>query len=151
MRRYTDACSRKTLAAFWMNIGGGEIKVAIKTLEELRAIREQNSAKIGPRQADDEPRILVGMGTCGISAGARETMNAFVERLAEAGTGSGKVVPVGCIGYCGLEPLVAVIMPGKEPIAYGKIDKNKAVQIVEEHILGGKIIEKFTIGIDVKW
>jgi len=123
--------------------------MAIKTLEELRIIKEQNSAKIGPRQGDGEARILVGMGTCGISAGARETMAAFTRRLAEAGAGHGKVVPVGCIGHCGLEPLVAVIMPGEDAVAYGKIDAHKAVRIVEEHILSGNIIDEYTVGIDM--
>ncbi|MCL2056414.1 MAG: (2Fe-2S) ferredoxin domain-containing protein [Oscillospiraceae bacterium] len=123
----------------------------IKSLEELKAVREKVSAKVSPRRGSGEPRVLVGMGTCGISSGAREVMGEIVGRLSGAGEGSGKAVPVGCIGMCGLEPLIAVVMPGEEPVAYGNVDKEKAAQIVDSHVLGGKIIDEYTAGADIAW
>lgn len=126
--------------------------MAIKTLDELRAIKEQNTNKIGLRHGEGagskEGQILVGMATCGIAAGARETLNAFVALLAERGIGSVRVVPVGCLGYCKWEPLVGVLLPGAKPVTYGNIDPKKAATIVERHVMGGAPVEELTVPID---
>lgn len=124
----------------------------IKSLEELKKIREEYQNKINLRKSGVEPsdkiEILIGMATCGISSGARETLNAFVGELDRQGLNFVKVVPVGCIGYCHSEPTVQVFTPGQKPVLYGNVVKNKVQEIVEKHIKGGKPIESLIIHAD---
>jgi len=113
----------------------------IKSLDDLKKIREEYKDKVNLRQnfsnAEDKIEILIGMATCGISSGARETLETFVEELNKQGVSDAKVVTVGCIGYCHSEPTVQVNMPGREPILYGNVKKEKVHDIVEKHIKGG--------------
>jgi NADP-reducing hydrogenase subunit HndB len=124
----------------------------IKSLDELQKIREEYQNKVSLRQTSentgDKIEILIGMATCGISSGARETLNAFMEELGKAGLGNVKVVTVGCIGYCHSEPTVQVNIPGQKPVLYGNVKKDKVHDIVEKHLVGGKLLENLVLKID---
>lgn len=124
----------------------------IKSLDELKKIREEYQEKVGLRQssehAGDKTEILIGMATCGISSGARETLNAFVEELNAQGLSNAKVVTVGCIGYCHSEPTVQVNMPGQKPVLYGNVKKDRVHDIVEKHIKGGTPVESLVLRVD---
>ncbi|MDF2546005.1 MAG: oxidoreductase [Anaerosolibacter sp.] len=124
----------------------------IKSLDELRKIREEHSNQVRLREygemAGDKIEILIGMATCGISSGARETLNAFVNALSSEDIDNIKVVPVGCIGYCHSEPTVQVNIPGQKPVLYGNVKENKVRDIIEKHIKGGKPIENLILHVD---
>ena len=99
------------------------------------------------READDSSiRILVGMATCGIAAGARPVMQAFLEEVNKRNLKNVVVQQTGCIGVCRLEPIVEVYFPGKEKVTYVKLDPEKAAKIVSSHIAGGNIVKEYTIG-----
>ena len=120
----------------------------MKSLEELAAIREKMKQKVAIREgADDAVRIVVGMATCGISAGARPVLAAFVEGINDAGLSDKvKVTQTGCIGICQYEPVVEVFENGKDKVTYVKMTPEKAKEVIEKHIKGGKVIEEYTIG-----
>ena len=120
----------------------------MKSLEELQAIRDRMKGKVALREGLGDIRIVVGMATCGIAAGARPVLNAFVEQIEAEGLG-GKVMvtQTGCIGICRLEPIVEVYENGSdEKITYVKMTPEKAKRVVEEHIKGGKPVYEYTIG-----
>ena len=119
----------------------------MKSLEELAAIREKMANKMALRENAGEIRIVVGMATCGISAGARPVLNAFVEEVANQGLATkATVTQTGCIGICQFEPVVEVFEPGKEKVTYVKMTPDKARKVVEEHIKNGRPVAEFTIG-----
>ncbi len=120
----------------------------MKSLEELAAIREKMKQKVAIREgADDAVRIVVGMATCGISAGARPVLAAFVEGINDAGLSDKVMVTqTGCIGICQYEPVVEVFENGKDKVTYVKMTPEKAKEVIEKHIKGGKVIEEYTIG-----
>ena len=121
----------------------------MKTLEELQAIREKMKAKINNRGMADgkDIRVVVGMATCGIAAGARPVLNTFVEEVANAGLASTVAVSqTGCIGICQYEPVVEVYADGQEKVTYVKMTAEKAAEVVEKHIKGGKVVTEYTIG-----
>jgi (2Fe-2S) ferredoxin len=112
----------------------------IKSLEELKALRDQYKSTIDMRSSgENKIRIAVGMATCGIAAGARETINAIVDEVKKEGLSQVSVVQTGCMGYCYAEPVVEVSLPGKEPVLYGKIDGQKGREIVSKHVKNGEI------------
>ena len=119
----------------------------MKSLEELMAIKNKMQDKVALRQtADDNARIVVGMATCGIAAGARPVLNAFVEGINEAGLAeSVTVTQTGCIGICQYEPVVEVF-EGDKKTTYVKMNADKAVEVIEKHIKGGKPVTEYTIG-----
>ncbi len=123
----------------------------MKSLAELAAIREKMKNKVSIREAaDNTTRIVVGMATCGIAAGARPVLSAFVEGVNEAGLGETvTVTQTGCIGVCQYEPVVEVYEAGKEKVTYVKMTADKAKEVIESHIKGGKVIEEYTIGANV--
>ena len=119
----------------------------MKSLEELMAIKAKMRDKVAIRQASDEIRVVVGMATCGIAAGARPVLNAFVEGVAEAGlTDKVTVTQTGCIGICQYEPVVEVFVQGNEKVTYAKMTAEKAKEVIEKHIKGGNIVTEYTIG-----
>ena len=119
----------------------------MKSLEELKAIREQMQAKINLRNnSDDNIRIVVGMATCGIAAGARPVLNAFVDEVNKRQLKNVTVTQTGCLGVCRLEPLVEVYMPGKEKVTYVKMTPEKVPTIVSNHIVNQQVVEEYTIG-----
>ncbi len=119
--------------------------MSVKSLEELKKIREDHMKKVKLRETgdSDEPtiEILVGMATCGIAAGSREVLNELVTQISNKGIDHIKVVQVGCMGYCHSEPTVQINMPGKEPMIYGNVDKAFVNDILEKHILAGQILD----------
>ena len=118
----------------------------MKSLAELAAIREKMKDKVVLREGTSTTRIVVGMATCGIAAGARPVLNAFVEAVNEAGLNEKITVSqTGCVGYCQLEPIVEVYEAGKEKVTYVKMTVEKAEKVLKEHIKGGKIVTEYTI------
>ena len=119
----------------------------MKTLAELQAIRDSMKDKVSLRNGTAGMRVVVGMATCGIAAGARPVLNAFVEEVNNQGlTEKATVTQTGCIGICQYEPVVEIFEAGKEKVTYVKMTAEKARRVVEEHIKGGKIIHEYTIG-----
>ena len=119
----------------------------MKSLAELAAIRERMQNKVAIREGSAATRVVVGMATCGIAAGARPVLNAFVEGVASANLSDKvTVTQTGCVGICQYEPVVEVYEEGKEKVTYVKLDAEKASEIVEKHLKGGKVVEEYTIG-----
>ena len=119
----------------------------MKSLEELQAIRERMKGKVALREGTGDIRIVVGMATCGIAAGARPVLNTIVEEVEKEGlTGKATVTQTGCIGICRLEPIVEVFESGKEKVTYVKMTSDKAKRVVAEHIKGGNPVYEYTIG-----
>ena len=119
----------------------------MKSLAELQAIKEKMQGKVALREGSGDKRVVVGMATCGIAAGARPVLNAFVEQVNAAGlTASVTVTQTGCIGICQFEPVVEVFEAGKEKVTYVKMTADKVARVVEEHLKGGKPVAEYTIG-----
>ena len=119
----------------------------MKSLEELARIREQTKAKIALREKEGAVRVVVGMATCGIAAGARPVLSTFVEEVNGSGIGDKvSVEQTGCIGICQYEPVVEVFEAGKEKVTYVKMTADKVARVVEEHLKGGKPVAEYTIG-----
>ncbi len=120
----------------------------MKSLQELAAIREKMKDKVAIREAGDNTvRIVVGMATCGIAAGARPVLSQFVEEVNKEGLSDKvTVTQTGCIGLCQYEPIVEIFESGKEKTTYVKMDAEKAKRVVAEHIKGGKVVTEYTIG-----
>ena len=118
----------------------------MKSLAELAAIREKMKDKVVLREGSGEIRVVVGMATCGIAAGARPVLNAFVEKVNEAGLSEKVTVSqTGCIGVCQFEPVVEVFEAGKEKVTYVKMTAEKAAEVVEKQLKGGEVISEYTI------
>ena len=118
----------------------------MKSLAELAAIREKMKDKIILREGTNDVRIVVGMATCGIAAGARPVLNAFVEGIYEKGLAEKATVSqTGCIGICEYEPVVEVFQAGNEKVTYVHMTPEKAAKVLDEHIKGGKVVEEYTI------
>ena len=118
----------------------------MKSLAELAAIREKMKDKVAIRKGLGQVRVVVGMGTCGIAAGARPVLSAFVEKVSEAGLSDKvTVTQTGCVGNCQLEPVVEVFEDGKEKVTYVKMTAEKVREVVEQHLKGGKVVEQYTI------
>ena len=119
----------------------------MKSLAELKALRDKARNSMGMREdAPDNTRIVVGMATCGIAAGARPVLNSFVEEVAKRGLKNVTVSQTGCIGICQFEPVAEVFEPGKEKVTYVKLDAEKAKKIVVDHIVNGNVVTDYTIG-----
>jgi len=119
----------------------------MKTLEELMALRDAAKAQMTTRDDSGEvTRIVVGMATCGIAAGARPVMNKFVDEVAKRGLKNVTVAQTGCIGMCQYEPIAEVLVPGEEKITYVQLTEEKVAKIVLEHIVNGKPVAEYTVG-----
>ena len=117
----------------------------MKSLDDLKKIRDAAQQKVTMRGKNNGMRILVGMATCGISAGARPVMSKLVEELANNNIVDVTVTPVGCIGECAIEPIVEVLN-GEERTTYCRVDVKVAERIINEHVIGGKVVEDNVIG-----
>ncbi len=118
----------------------------MKSLAELQAIKEKMKDKVILREGANNIRVVVGMATCGIAAGARPVLNTLVEEVSNQGlTDKVTVSQTGCIGICQFEPVVEVFEAGKEKTTYVKMDSEKAKRVVEEHLKGGKVIAEYTL------
>ena len=119
----------------------------MKSLAELAAIREKMKNTVNLREGDGKMRVVVGMATCGIAAGARPVLNAFVDQVASADlTDKVNVTQTGCIGICEYEPVVEVFEAGKEKVTYVKMTADKVAKVVEQHLKGGKPGAEYTLG-----
>ena len=119
----------------------------MKSLAELAAIKAKMQDQVVIREGEGAVRVVVGMATCGIAAGARPVLSAFVEEVSKKGlTSKVTVTQTGCIGICQYEPVVEIFEDGKEKVTYVKLDADKAKRIVEEHLVGGKVVNEYTIG-----
>ena len=119
----------------------------MKSLEELMAIKKKMQDKVSVRTSNGSTRIVVGMATCGIAAGARPVLNAFVEGVSEAGLSEDVIVTqTGCIGICQYEPVVEVFEKDREKTTYVKMTAEKAKEVIEKHIKGGSPVSEYTIG-----
>jgi NADP-reducing hydrogenase subunit HndB len=112
----------------------------IKSLEDLERIKEEGLKDLSGRQSKKRGRITVAMGTCGISAGAKDTLKALVDELDKDGIEDVAVIQSGCMGLCEVEPTVEVQMGDQDPVIYGHVDSEQAKRIVKEHVVGGKIL-----------
>ena len=119
----------------------------MKSLAELNAIRDKAKAAMNVREDnEDVTRVLVGMATCGIAAGAKPVLNALVEEIARRNLQHVTVSQTGCIGMCQYEPIVEVLEPGKDKVTYVKISPDKVARIVSEHLVNGNPVAEFTVG-----
>ena len=119
----------------------------MKSLAELQAIKEKMKSKIVLREGAGEVRVVVGMATCGIAAGARPVLNAFVEEINNAELYDKVTVSqTGCIGFCQLEPIVEVFEAGKDKVTYIKMTPDKVKEVVEKHLKGGNVVTEYTVG-----
>ncbi len=121
------------------------------SLEQLAAIRDKMKDKVVIREGANETRVVVGMATCGIAAGARPILNAFVDGVAKEGLNDKVTVSqTGCIGICQYEPVVEVFESGKEKVTYVKLTAEKVEKIIKEHLVGGNVVTEYTIGATAK-
>lgn len=119
----------------------------MKSIEELMALRDAAKAKMTARDDSTEvTRVVVGMATCGIAAGARPVMNKFTEEIEKRNLSHVTVSQTGCIGMCQYEPIVEVLEPGKEKVTYVKMTAEKAARVVLEHIVNGNPVAEYTVG-----
>jgi NADP-reducing hydrogenase subunit HndB len=119
----------------------------MKSLEELKAIREKMQSQVGVRSEDNtQTRVVVGMATCGIASGARPVLTKLSDLVQEKGmTDTIAVTQTGCIGLCQYEPIVEVMAPGKEKVTYVKMTPEKAQEVFDMHLVGGTVVSKYTI------
>lgn len=118
----------------------------MKSLEELKKIRDEALEKLDLRKQNSATRIVVGMATCGISAGARPVLMALVEEVNKRKLADVTVTQTGCIGVCRLEPIVEVYRKDEEKVTYVNMDPEKAKRVIVEHIVNGRIVSEYTIG-----
>ena len=123
----------------------------MKSLEELKALRDKMQGSVTLRnESEASTRVVVGMATCGIASGARPVLTALSNAVAEKKIEDCAVTQTGCIGLCQYEPIVEVFQPGKEKVTNVKMTPEKALEVVEKHIIGGNPITEYTIGAIMK-
>ncbi|MCX7748721.1 MAG: (2Fe-2S) ferredoxin domain-containing protein [Clostridia bacterium] len=118
----------------------------MKSIAELEEIRKKTLEQISLRTNKDGLRIVVGMATCGIAAGARPVMNALLEELNKRGISDVSVTMTGCIGVCRLEPIIEVLSPDGSKVTYVKMTPEKASRVIAEHVVNGRVCADLTIG-----
>lgn len=118
----------------------------MKSIAELEAIRKKTLEQMSIREKSERMRVVVGMATCGIAAGARPVMNAFLEEIKKRNITDVKVTMTGCIGACRLEPIVEVIDEKGDKVTYVNMNPEKAVRVVAEHIVNGRVCLDYTVG-----
>ena len=118
----------------------------MKSLEELKAIRERMQGRVGVRSEDEnQTRVVVGMATCGIASGARPVLTALSDAVQTRALDNVAVTQTGCIGLCQYEPIIEVFEPGKEKVTYVKMTAEKALEVLDKHVLGGQVVSEYTI------
>jgi len=118
------------------------------TLDDLEKIREQTKKKTGLREGGEyRAKITVHMGTCGIAAGARTIMNVFLNEIENRDISDVILTNSGCAGLCSREPMATVEITGQPPVKYVDLTEEKAKEVLEKHVLGGKIVKEYALGI----
>ena len=119
----------------------------VKSLEELKAIRDRMQKQVGLRESDENTiRVVVGMATCGIAAGARPVLEAFLEEVNKRELKNVTVTQTGCIGVCRLEPIAEVYVPGEEKVTYVKLKPEMVPKIVADHLVNGNVVTDYVVG-----
>ena len=118
----------------------------MKSLAELKAIKEKTQSELAMRNAQNGIRIVVGMATCGIAAGAKPVMKAFSDEIAKRGLNNVAISQTGCIGICQYEPVVEVYVGNEEKVTYVKMTPDKVAKVVNEHLVNGNVVDEYTIG-----
>lgn len=119
----------------------------MKSLKELEEIKQRTLDSVNLRKDRmGGTRVVVGMATCGIAAGARPVLLTFLEEVKKRNLGDVTVSQTGCIGVCRLEPMVEVTRPGEEKVTYVKMTADKVKRVVAEHIVNGQVVNEYTIG-----
>ena len=119
----------------------------VKSLEELKAILDRMQKQVGLRESDENTiRVVVGMATCGIAAGARPVLEAFLEEVNKRELKNVTVTQTGCIGVCRLEPIAEVYVPGEEKVTYVKLKPEMVPKIVADHLVNRQVVTEYTIG-----
>ena len=120
----------------------------MNSLAELEAIRNRMRESVNIRNENnvDSIRIVVGMATCGIAAGARPVLAAFVDEVNKRGLKNVMVTQTGCIGLCRLEPIVEIYVPGQEKVTYVRMSEEKARRVVAEHVVNNQVVTEYSIG-----
>jgi NADP-reducing hydrogenase subunit HndB len=116
------------------------------SIEDLKKIKEREMARMSLREGEHRAKINVHMGTCGIAAGARKVMEAFLEEVRKAGVPDVMVTQSGCAGLCNREPMATVEILDKAPVKYVDLDEEKARRIFENHVQGGQVVEEYAMG-----
>ncbi|NLD58661.1 MAG: (2Fe-2S) ferredoxin domain-containing protein [Clostridiales bacterium] len=122
----------------------------MKSLADLEAIRQRTLDKVNLRREHEGTRVVVGMATCGIAAGARPVLLAFMEEVNKRKLLNVTVAQTGCIGMCRLEPMVEITLPGEEKVTYVRVTPEKVARIVEEHVVNGRPVLEYVIGAEGK-
>ncbi len=122
----------------------------MKSIEDLERLKEKTLKDIQLRSSSGSPRIVVGMGTCGIAAGARDTMLAMIDELKTRRKSDVTITETGCIGLCVKEPIVEIYIPGEPRVVYGNVDPSRGRQIIVSHIINRKPIEQWILNIEEK-
>ncbi len=123
----------------------------MKSLAELQEIRNRALNQVNLRkEREDGTRIVVGMATCGIAAGARPVLNAFLQEIEKRNLANVTVTQTGCIGMCRYEPIVEVYVPGEEKVTYVKMTEDKAARVVAEHIINNQPVKEYLVGAEDK-
>ena len=117
------------------------------TIDELRKMRESSKKNLSLRDGEYRGKLIVHLGTCGIAAGAREIMSTILEEFDSRDITDIKFTTTGCAGLCSQEPMITVEIGDSAPVKYGKLTPEKARTILDEHVIGGNIVENFAIGI----
>jgi NADP-reducing hydrogenase subunit HndB len=117
------------------------------TLEELRKGREEAKNKIHLRTEEWRGKVIVHMGTCGLAAGARDVILALLGEKEQRKITNVQITTSGCAGFCSKEPMITVELPEQAPVKYGNLTADKVVRIFEEHLLGGRIVQEYAIGV----
>ncbi len=123
--------------------------MTMKSLADLAKIREEALKSVSVRSDRKGTRIVVGMATCGISAGARPVLKAMVEEVAKRNLQEVEVTQTGCIGVCRLEPIVEIYKEGEEKVTYVEMNEAKAKRVIAEHLVNGNVVSEYTIGADL--
>ena len=118
--------------------------MTIKSLEDLRKIKAESQLQTKARKSNDT-QVIIGMGTCGIAAGAREVMTAVLEELAKRNLNNVSVLQTGCIGMCQKEPLMDIVRPGEDRVTYGPVYPTDVPRIIAEHLVNGNIVEDLVV------
>jgi NADP-reducing hydrogenase subunit HndB len=124
---------------------GEKTMATVKSLEDLKKLREAALEKRKVKEASGEARVIVGMGTCGIAAGARETMKAVLDTIEQDNLSGILVTQTGCIGLCEKEPIIQVAIGDQEKVTYGKVNPEVAKRIMQEHVVAGNPVREYII------
>ena len=118
----------------------------MKSIADLEKIRQKTLSAVNLRRESEGTRVAVGMATCGIAAGARPVMTAFIDEIGKRNMLNVVVAQTGCIGMCRYEPIVEITLPGQEKVTYINVKPEMVARIVAEHVVNGSPVAEYTIG-----